>query len=80
MHSAPPAPIDLATIDLAALPPAERILIAKALLDSVLFASPSSELTPAQLADLHGRIQDVENGRVQTVPWEAARARLWNSL
>lgn len=72
--------LNLAELDLAALPPAERILIAQALLDSVLFESPSTPLSPAQLADLHARIADVDAGRVATVPWEASRSRLWNSL
>jgi putative addiction module component (TIGR02574 family) len=69
--------VNLADLDFSQIPPTERILIAQALLDSVLFESESNELTPAQLAELRRRADDIDAGRVQCIPWETVRERLW---
>lgn len=66
----------LADLDFAGIEPADRLLIAQALLDSVLYPH-SHELSDAQLAELQARIDDIESGRVQCIPWELVRERLW---
>lgn len=72
--------VTLSELDFSAIPPAERIMIAQVLLDSVLFANASSALTPAQLAEMHARIEDIDAGRVTCLPWKEVRERLWNRV
>lgn len=70
--------IDLAQINFTALAPAQRLLLAQALLDSVMFdaASSRNDLSALQLADLRSRADDIRYGRVACEPWETVLARL----
>ena len=60
------------------LPVPERALIAQRVLDS-LQESPAS-VEAAWVPELERRAREIEEGRVQTVPWGVARARIERRL
>lgn len=76
--------IDLAQIELASLSPAQRLLLAQALFDSVMFDSgggggirgDGGRLSPSQLGDLRSRTDEVRSERVACEPWETVYTRL----
>ncbi len=74
----PTMSIDLAQIELASLSPAQRLLLAQALLDSVMFDTDcgGGELSPSQLSDLGSRADEVRSERVACEPWETVYTRL----
>lgn len=61
--------------DFSQLSPAERIMLAQNLLDSVL-AESHSPLTPQQIAELRRRAAAIDSGEDKGVPWEQVRAIL----
>jgi putative addiction module component (TIGR02574 family) len=70
----------LTDLELSNLLPADRLMLAQVLVDSVLFPTPSTDVTPAQLAELRSRIDDIDAGRVVCEPWEQVRRRLWDRM
>ena len=56
------------------LPPAERADLAASLLDS-LDEGPDDAVEEAWAEEIKRRIEDVESGRVKTIPWSEARER-----
>lgn len=57
--------------DIAALTPAERLMLAQQLLDSL--RPEAHELSEAQLAEMERRAADIDSGAVALQPWEALR-------
>jgi len=55
------------------LSPAERILLAQDILDSVVAEAGAELLTPGQHAEIDRRIDDLRAGRVTCLPWEQVR-------
>lgn len=58
-----------------ALPPDERADVAATLLES-LDEREDESVEQAWAEEIHRRIQEVESGTVQTIPWSEARRRL----
>jgi len=58
-----------------ALPPDERAWLAEELIAS-LDEGQDAEVEAAWAAEIEKRIAEVESGKVQTVSWEEARARI----
>ena len=61
--------------DALALPPDERADVAVSLLES-LDEEEDEAVEQAWSEEIHRRIQEVESGEVQTIPWSEARRRL----
>ena len=72
--------VNLADIDFTGIPTTDRLLIAQALLDSVLADAHAEPLMPEQTAEMNRRLTDIEAGRVTCVPWDEARDRLWSQV
>jgi putative addiction module component (TIGR02574 family) len=65
------------SIDLARLSVAERLLLARNLIDSVL--CESMPLTDAQLGEIERRIHAIDSGDSRCEDWEVVRAPLSRS-
>jgi putative addiction module component (TIGR02574 family) len=59
-----------------ALPESERRVIAERLLDSV-GDEPPEEVERAWAKEARRRLDDIEAGRSQPIPWEKARGRIF---
>lgn len=70
--------IHLSDLDFGDMPRDERLLIARALVDSVLVKDVAVGLDPVLRAELRARLDDIDSGRVKCIPWPEARKRLWN--
>lgn len=66
--------------DFTQLSPAERIVLAQELWDSVLDEGVAVQLSPEDMADIERRIADVDAGRVKGEPWGVVRERLLRTL
>jgi putative addiction module component (TIGR02574 family) len=60
------------------LPRDERARVAEELLSSL--EEPTDEVAAAWATELERRARDVAEGRVQPVPWDAARAEILKEL
>jgi len=60
------------------LPRRDRARVAKELLSSL--EEPADEVAAAWATELMRRSREVAEGRVQTVPWETARAEILKDL
>ncbi len=63
--------------DISHLSPAERILLAQALWDSLLPSQESQPLTPAQQQEIERRLAAAERGEISYSSWEDVKRRLW---
>jgi putative addiction module component (TIGR02574 family) len=63
-------------IDLTNLSSTERLQLAQALLDSVLYEARTETFTEEQMAELDRRSAEVEAGMASLEPWDAVRQRL----
>jgi putative addiction module component (TIGR02574 family) len=63
-------------IDISRLTPAERILLAEHLWDSVAADAQGLALTPAQQEELDHRLAAADHGQVSYSSWPEAKARL----
>ena len=55
------------------LPPTERLLLAQAIIDSVVAEAQADPLAPEDLAEVDARCADIDAGRVKCVPWGDVR-------
>jgi putative addiction module component (TIGR02574 family) len=67
MPASPPS------FDFSALSAAERILLAQELWDSVHAEAQAMPLTNEQRDELNRRLEQLESGKVEGIPWEQAR-------
>ena len=58
------------------IPVAERILLAEKLWESIPEHSDQIGLTPFQMRELDNRLDSLEKGRVRTVSWSQAKAKM----
>lgn len=65
-------------IDIAALTPVERMVLADALYDSAMHEINSAALSPEETAEIDRRIARLESGEDKLVPWDEVYARLMN--
>jgi putative addiction module component (TIGR02574 family) len=71
---------DLASLNYDSLLPTERLLLAQALIDSVLLPHPISEPSLEHLVELDRRVTEINAGSVTCEPWDVVRARLWGRV
>lgn len=62
--------------DLARIPPAERVLLAQELLDSVLLLPQDDDLSAEQAAELRRRMSAIDSGEATCERWETVLLRL----
>jgi putative addiction module component (TIGR02574 family) len=62
--------------DISRLTPAERILLAQDLWDSVALEAESMPLTPAQQQEIERRLAAADRGAVKYSPWNEVKRRL----
>jgi putative addiction module component (TIGR02574 family) len=62
--------------DFSLLSPAERILLAEDLWDSVAQEQDAPDLTPAQKEELHRRLAAADRGEMTYSPWQDVKRRL----
>lgn len=65
--------------ELLALPPEERREVALRLLDS-LDEPPSPEIEEAQYQEVLRRVRDIDEGKVELIPWQQVREELLGLL
>jgi len=63
-------------LDFSQLTAAERIMLAQELWDSVHDEVQAATLTDAQVAELDRRLDELQSGKVQGIPWETFRDTL----
>ena len=69
-------PQSLGGFDFSHLTPAERLLLAQELLDSIYAEVAPPSLSDAQLADLERRRDELLSGKVKGLPWDQAKRSL----
>lgn len=57
----------------------DRATLAGLLIES-LEEEPDRDLEAAWQAEVQRRIEELDSGDVETIPWEDVKARLWQSL
>ena len=57
----------------------DRATLAGLLIDS-LEEEPDTDLEVAWEAEIQRRIEELDSGLIETIPWEDVKARLWRSL
>ena len=63
-----------------ALPPEERATIADSLLESLEPSPPDEGVEQAWAEEVKRRVEDIDSGRVQLIPYEEVRRRLMARL
>lgn len=63
-----------------ALPPEARAAIADSLLESLDASRPDEDVEQAWAEEIKQRVEEVDSGRVQLIPYEEARRRLMARL
>jgi putative addiction module component (TIGR02574 family) len=64
--------------DFSAMSPLDRLLLARQLIDSVLFEV--MPLSKAELDEIDRRVKEIDSGAVKCYPWEEVIERLRKSL
>lgn len=62
------------------LSPADRLVLAQDIIDSVLAESSAPPLSLAEIAELRSRVDDIDTGRVRCEPWPNVRGRLCSQV
>jgi putative addiction module component (TIGR02574 family) len=63
-------------IDIQKMSPEERLHLIEALWESLRTRPESLPLTPAQREELDRRLDELDRGETETIPWEEVKQRL----
>jgi putative addiction module component (TIGR02574 family) len=63
-------------IDIEKLSPEERLRLIEALWESLRRRPGALPLTPAQREELDRRLDEIDRGQSETIPWEEVKQRL----
>ncbi len=73
------AAVNTLASEVLALPAAERAKLVRQLLDS-LESVPEEDFDLEWQAELRRRVEEVQNGKVEGIPWTTARENILNEL